>query len=82
VQLAARGIMHRQTAQLAFIAAGHGGHRRVAAGMIPMLLGRACTTREAGTTRTAGLLPARSNQRRHADAGEDAGAETVVIGAS
>jgi hypothetical protein len=50
--------------------------------MIPMLLGRACTTREAGTTRTAGLLPARSNQRRHADAGEDAGAETVVIGAS
>jgi hypothetical protein len=42
--------------------------------MIPMLLGR--------VTRAVGLLPARSNQRRHADAGEDAGAETVVIGAS
>ena len=42
--------------------------------MITMLLGR--------VTRAVGPLPARSNQRRHADAGEEAGDEMVAIGAS
>jgi hypothetical protein len=42
--------------------------------MITMLLGR--------VTRAVGLLPARSNQRRYADAGEDAGAEMAATGAS